>query len=60
LNTYFIALLEVKLDYLSSTRKRANLEILKLDSAQLDYIPVRYIRVKFRIFLLVYQVSIKK
>jgi hypothetical protein len=35
----FIARLEFELDYLGSTHKRASLEIFKLDSARLDYIP---------------------
>jgi hypothetical protein len=39
LNMQFIARLEFKLDYLGSTHKWASLEIFKLDSARLDYIP---------------------
>jgi hypothetical protein len=38
LSTHFIAPLKFELNYLSSTHKRASLEILKLDSARLDYI----------------------
>jgi len=39
LNMQFIARLKFELDYLGSTHKRASLEIFKLDSARLDYIP---------------------
>jgi hypothetical protein len=42
LNMQFIARLEFELDYLGSTHKRASLEIFKLDSARLDYIPSWY------------------
>jgi hypothetical protein len=39
LNTHFIAQLELELYYLNSTYKQASFEILKLDSARLEYIP---------------------
>jgi len=39
-NTHFIARLEFNLDYLSSAHKRASFEILKLNSARFNYIPI--------------------